>query len=227
MGRPCPVGGRLPGRPRSLGRQRTVGGAERLLTLDHRGRDRRADRGVRHRRRPWRPGPRPALPGGGRLLPAQHQVLGRDHDRAGRAALLHPAVQDRRPERGDQLQPRQRRSHRGPAQRHRRRVPGAGPAGRAAHQRSGRAGLAGRAGQADIRQHPQRHRLLPVRHVGGRRQRGRLRRLLPAEPDLVHHPRRAVAADRHREPGICGRYCPASAPRATSPPGRVPGPPAC
>ena len=95
VGRPRPAGGRLPGRPRSLGRERTVGGADRLLALHHRGRDRRADRGVRHRRRPRRPGPGPALPGDGRLLPAQHQVLGRDHDRAGRAALLHPAVEDR------------------------------------------------------------------------------------------------------------------------------------
>ena len=95
VGRPCPAGGRLPGRPRSLGRERAVGGADRLLTLHHRGRDRRADRGVGHRRRPWRPGPGPALPGDGRLLPAQHQVLGRHHDRAGRPALLHQAVQDR------------------------------------------------------------------------------------------------------------------------------------
>ena len=199
VGRPRPAGGRLPGRPRALGRQRAVGGADRLLTLDHRGRDRRADRGVRHRRRPRRPGAGPALPGDGRLLPAQHQVLGRDHDRAGRAALLHQAVQDRRPERGDHLQPRQRRPDRGPAQRHRRRVPGAGPARGAARQRPGRAGLAGRAGQADIGQHAQRNRLLPVRHVGRRRQRGRLRRLLPAEPDLVHDHGRAVAAHRHRD----------------------------
>ena len=52
VGRPRPAGGRLPGRARALGRQRTVGGADRLLSLDHRGRDRRADRGVRDRRRP-------------------------------------------------------------------------------------------------------------------------------------------------------------------------------
>ena len=42
--------------------------------------------------------------------------------------VLHPAVQDRRPQRGHHLQPGQRRAHRGPAGRHRRRLPGAGPA---------------------------------------------------------------------------------------------------
>ena len=46
--------------------------------------------------------------------------------------------------------------------------------------------------------HPERDRLLPVRHVGQPGQRRRVRRLLPAEPDLVHHPWRPVAADRHR-----------------------------
>ena len=35
-------------------------------------------------------------------------------------------------------------------------------------------------------------------NVGRRGQRRRVRRLLPAEPDLVHDRRRAVAADRHR-----------------------------
>jgi hypothetical protein len=47
-------------------------------------------------------------------------------------ALLHPAVQDRRPERGHHLQPRQRRPGRGPARGRRRRLPGADPARRAA-----------------------------------------------------------------------------------------------
>ena len=47
-----------------------------------------------------------------------------------RRPLLHPAVQERRPERGDHLQPRQRRPGRRPARGHRRRLPGADPARR-------------------------------------------------------------------------------------------------
>ena len=55
-----------------------------------------------------------------------------------------------------------------------------------------------RARQADLGVHAERDRLLPVRQRRRPGQRGRLRRLLPAEPDLVHDHRRPVAADRHR-----------------------------
>ena len=46
--------------------------------------------------------------------------------------------------------------------------------------------------------HAERDRLLPVRQLGRQGKRGRVRRLLPAEPGLVHGPRGTVAADRHR-----------------------------
>ena len=51
-------GRRLPRRPRPVGRRRALGGAVRLLAVDDRGRDRRADRGGAHRPRQPRPGPR-------------------------------------------------------------------------------------------------------------------------------------------------------------------------
>ena len=143
-------------------------------------------------------GPGQAVPGHRRRLPAQHQVLDGDDHRPGRPALLHPAVQDRRSERGHQLQPRQRRPHPGPAFGHRRRLPGTGAARRASGQRPRRAGVPGRAGQADLGVHAERDRLLPLRQLRHRGQRRRVRGLLPAEPDLVHDPRRPVAADRHR-----------------------------
>ncbi len=50
---------------------------------------------VGHRREPRRHGPGQPVPGHRRRLPAQHQVLDGDHQRPGRPALLHPAVQDR------------------------------------------------------------------------------------------------------------------------------------
>ena len=55
-----------------------------------------------------------------------------------------------------------------------------------------------RAGQADLGAHAQRHRLLPLRQLGRRGQRGRLRRLLPAQPDLLHRPGSALADHRRR-----------------------------
>ena len=96
------------------------------------------------------PASRAGLPGHGRLLPALDQGLDGHHHRSVRAgALLHPAVQDRRPERGDHLQPRQRRPERRPARGRRRRLPGADPARRAAGERPGRAGLAAGRGRHD------------------------------------------------------------------------------
>ena len=59
-----------------------------------------------------------------RRLPALDQGLdGHDQRPARGRAVLHPPVQDRRPERGDHLQRRQRRPDARPAHRHRRRLP--------------------------------------------------------------------------------------------------------
>ena len=59
-----------------------------------------------------------------------------------------------------------------------------------------------RARQADRGVHAERDRLLPVRRRCRQGQRGRIRRLLPAEPDLVPGHWRAMGADRgrHRAP---------------------------
>ena len=58
-----------------------------------------------------------------RRVPAQPEDVDADHQRAGEPeAVLHPAVQDRRPERRDHLQRRQRRPDARPARRDRRRA---------------------------------------------------------------------------------------------------------
>ena len=104
--------------------------------------------------------------------------------------LLHPAGQDRRPERGGHLQPRQRRPRRRPARGHRRRVPRADPARHPAGRRPRRAAVAARRG----RRHPpgdgQRAGLLPLRHRDAGH-RGRVRRLLRARR---HRPARPPAS---------------------------------
>ena len=89
---------------------------------------------------------RPRLPGGRRRLPAQRQGLDGHVDRAVQlVAVLHPAVEDRRPERGDLVQPRQRRpARRRSARRGRRRVPGTRTPRRAVADRSRLPQLAGR-----------------------------------------------------------------------------------
>ena len=74
-----------------------------------------------------------------RRLAALDQGLDGDDERpARRPPVLHPALEDRRPERGDHVQRRQRRPDARPARGHRRRLPRARPARRAAGERPGR-----------------------------------------------------------------------------------------
>ena len=74
-----------------------------------------------HQRRPRQ---RRRLARRGRRVPAQPEALDAHHQRpAERTAVLHPALEDRRPERGDRLQRRQRRPGPRPAGGHRRRLP--------------------------------------------------------------------------------------------------------
>ena len=91
-------------------RRRALGGAERLLAIDDRLRDRRPRRGCRAGDGERRPRLRSGLAGRGRRDAALGQGLDGDDEWAavGRA-VLHPAVEDRRSERGDHLQRRQRR----------------------------------------------------------------------------------------------------------------------
>ena len=118
---------------------RALGGTERLLAIHNRRRDRRA----RCRGRP-RQGERRSNVGGRlarhrRRLAALDQGLDGDDERAAvRESVLHPAVQDRGPERGHLLQRRQRRSDPRPTRGHRCRLPRTRSARRAAGGRPGR-----------------------------------------------------------------------------------------
>ena len=88
--------GGLRRRARADLRQRALGGAERVLAVDHRGRDRRPRGGRLDRREERRRRRRPHLPGDGRLLPAEHQEVDRHHERPAQPRpLLHPALQER------------------------------------------------------------------------------------------------------------------------------------
>ena len=180
-------------------RRRALGGADRLLPVHDRGRDRRADR-----RRP------PSPPSHGDAARARlYQATADDFQRNIKSWTVTTTGPDgpryfiRLSKTGD---PNAAISYSlgngGPTVDQRAVIDGGFQElvrlGELPGQRPRRAGLAGRAGQADLGVHAQRHRLLPVRQRGRRGQRGRVRRLLPAQPDLVHHHRRAVAAHRHR-----------------------------
>ena len=110
-------GGRLPRRARPERRRRALGGAERLLALDDRRRDRRADRGVaRSRRVNHDAAHAAAVPGDRRPVRAQDQGLD-GHDERDRTA---PRYFLRLSKTGDpnaaiSLRARQRQRHRRPA----------------------------------------------------------------------------------------------------------------
>ena len=135
--RPHQAGRELPRRARPLVRLRAVGGAV-----------------AASRRRPspprspaWSPPPHLADVNQRRRLGRVWRGVADDLQRsikgwtvttngpAAEPSVLHPAVQDRRPERCDHLQRRQRRTHARPARGHRRRVPRADPPRRAAGER--------------------------------------------------------------------------------------------
>ena len=133
-------------------------------------------------------------------------------------AVLHPALEDRRPERRDHLQPRQRRPRRRPAGRHRRRASSSsrGSASSRPTTPTSRRSLAV-VDSVIARSRRDGHRLLPVRHAADRH-RGRLRRLPRRRPDRLHGRGQAVgrrlpeARARTRARGTSGRCCPASGP---------------
>ena len=109
------AGRELRRRARPVVRGRALGGAERLLAVDDRRGDRRAHRGRRPRRCEQRPHLGRDLARHRRRLPALDQELDGDDERPVRAALLHPPLEDGRPERRDRVQPRQRRADARPA----------------------------------------------------------------------------------------------------------------
>ena len=122
----------------------------RLLALDDRGRDRGPRRGGRPRARQRRHVLRRPLARRRRRLAALGEGLDGDDERAaGHASVLHPALEDGRPERRDLLQRRQRRPDARPARRDRRRLPGARAARRAPRERSGRRPVAPDRGRDD------------------------------------------------------------------------------
>ena len=206
-------------RPRPGVRQRALGGAERAT------RPRRSPP-----RSPASPPPgaiaeqngdaagRADLPRHRRPLPAEHQELdGHDERPAQPAAVLHPAVQERRPERGDHATTSATAAP----------TPTSGPSStRASSSCPGSAScrpttptsprsLAARR-QRDRGDDQQRARLLPLRHRHARH-RGRLRRLQRRRPDRLHGrrasrgPASAAPRARTRAPATSGRCWPASA----------------
>ena len=121
---PHRAGRELRGQPRPLLGPRALGGAERLLALDHLGGDRRARGRGDHRRPQRRPRLRARVARRRRRVPAQPQEVDADHQRAAEpGALLHPPLQERGPQRGRLLQRRQRRPTLDQRDGHRRRLP--------------------------------------------------------------------------------------------------------
>ena len=206
----------LPRRARPVVRLGAVGGAGRLLAVDDRRRDRRARRGRRIADVNGDAAARPGLPGHRRPLPAHDQGLDGHHHRPVRdEPLLHPAVEERRPERGDHLQPRQRRADRRPARGRRRRLPGADPARRAAAGRPGRARLA--AGRRQGRSGPTTP-AAPASTATARRRRGTedgYGDCYVADPTDLHAPTASRGRPATTAPGTCGRCCPASGPSSS------------
>ena len=211
-------GRRLPRRARAVVRLRAVGGAERLLPVHHLGGDRRAGGSRLDRRAQRRRRRRAGLPRDRGRIPAQHQEVDADDERpAEQQPVLHPAVQDRRPQRGDHLQPRQRRAGRGPAGRHRPGLPGVHAARRSC---------------------PPTTPTSPTRSASSTRS---IKATTPAAPASTGTARSTPGTEdgygdcntgdptsctvqgkpwagvcerraRTRDPGTCGRRCPASAP---------------
>ena len=165
-------------RPRAGLRRGALGGAERILAIDDRFRDRRPRRGCRAGDGERRPRLRGGLAGRCRRDAALGQGMDRDDQRAvvGRA-VLHPAVEDRRSERGDHVQRRQRRPGPRPARGDRRRLPRARPARRVAGRRSRRPANAADRRRGDHVDDAERPRLAPL-------QRRRLRRSSQRRPAL-------------------------------------------
>ena len=128
---PHQAGRELRRRARPVVRRRALGGAERLLAVD----DRRRDRRARRRRRPRRANGDTASAALWRGVADdwQRSIKGWTVTTNGPLAppLLHPALEDRRPERRDHLQRRQRRPDARPARGDRRRLPRARAARRA------------------------------------------------------------------------------------------------
>ena len=110
--------------PRPRLRRRALGGAGRLLAVDDRRRDRRPRRG-RRSSRDANGDPVSAAVWRGVADDYQRSIKGWTVTTTGplAAALLHPPLEDRRPERRDLVQRRQRRADARPARRDRRRLP--------------------------------------------------------------------------------------------------------
>ena len=197
-------GRELRGRSRARPRRRALGGAERLLALDDRCRDRRARGGGRARPRERRCGVRRRLAGCRRRHGSARSRAGPSRPTARSSAdpYFIRLSKTGDPNAADQLWRRQRRPDARPARRHRCRLPRARPSRRAARERSRRScaslPIVDDDDQVD---HPERARLAPL-------QRRRLWR-----------PGAATAGRGHRAgrgPATSGRCCRPSAPSTPS-----------
>ena len=139
----------------------------------------------------------------GRVAAARQELDGDDERAAAGAAVLHPALEDRRSERGHLLQRRQRRPHARPACRDRRRLPRARPARPTAALGSRRRAVA-----ADRRCDDQEHDvegpgLAPLQRRRLRRPRERRSAVGPERPG--HGSSLAGALGRARRADPCDR----------------------
>ena len=209
--------GQLRRRARAELRPRAVGGAERLLAVDHRGRDRRPGR---RRARSPRCTATASTPGSGWRPPTSTSAASRA-GRSRRTARCRPtrtssgSRQTGDPNAAMNYQPRQRRPDARPAIGDRRRVPRAGAPRRALGDRPDRDQLA-QGGRRDHRaDDPDQHGLAAL-------QRRRVRRLLPAGGAVHRRLHRSPAApwapsDKGIGPHLAG---PRGRARAAGPSGR-------
>ena len=189
---PHQAGRELRRQPRPLVRRRAVGGAGRLLALDDRRRDRRADRRRRPRRRQRRPGLGRRLARRRRRLPALDQGLDGHDQRPARADPYFIRLSKT----GDPNAAISYNVGNGgpdarPARRHRRRLPRAHPARRAAGDDPDVVAVAARR---------RRHDPSRTRRAGPAGTATTATATATASSDG-----RPVGADRARAPGTCGR----------------------
>ena len=200
---PHQAGGELRRHARPVVRPGALGGAGRLLAVDDLRRDRRPAGGGQDRRRSTATAARARVwRGDRRRVPAQPQALDADHQRpAEPGPVLHPPVEDRRPNAAISYNVGNGGPDARPADGHRRRLPRVRPARRARRGRPGPRPLARRGRRDDPPQH---------------RHRRRASTATTATATATAPPTGTRGRRRTRATATCGRCSPASAASGSS-----------